>query len=66
MKWKFGKLKLVALCIGGSLMLKDVQGESDVRQVPLKHVGIKNLRWPISIRDKTKGEQQTVATISMA
>ena len=47
-------------------MLKDVQGEIDLRQVPLKNVGIKNLRWPISMKDKEKGIQSTVATISMA
>jgi len=47
-------------------MLKDVQGEADLRQVPLKHVGIKNLRWPIIMKDKTKGTQHTVAEITMA
>lgn len=47
-------------------MLKDVQGEVDSRQVPLKHVGIKNLRWPIIMKDKTKGTQHTVAEITMA
>ena len=47
-------------------MLKDVQGEIDLRQVPLKNVGIKNLRWPISMKDREKGIQSTVATISMA
>ena len=47
-------------------MLKDVQGEQDLRNVPLKHVGIKNLRWPIIVKDKTKGIQHTVAEITMA
>jgi GTP cyclohydrolase I len=47
-------------------MLKDVQGEVDLRQVPLKHVGIKNLRWPIIMKDKNKGTQHTVAEITMA
>lgn len=47
-------------------MLKDVQGESDLRKIPLKHVGIRNLHWPISMRDKEKGVQNTVANISMA
>lgn len=47
-------------------MLKDVQGEQDIRKVPLKHVGIKNLHWPIIVKDKTKGIQHTVAEITMA
>lgn len=47
-------------------MLKDVQGEQDLRNVPLKHVGIKNLHWPIIMKDKTKGVQHTVAEITMA
>lgn len=47
-------------------MLKDVQGERDLRQVPLKHVGITNLRWPIVMKDKNKGTQPTVAEVSMA
>ena len=29
--------------------MKDVQGELDRRNIPLKHVGIKDLRWPDSI-----------------
>ena len=47
-------------------MLKDVQGEADVRQIPLKHVGIKNLRWPLTVKDKEKGMQHTVANVTMA
>ena len=43
--------------------MKDVQGELDRRNIPLKHVGIKDLRWPIALKDKEKGTQNTVATI---
>ena len=46
--------------------MKDVQGEKDLRCVPLKHVGIKDLRWPIELRDKTKGTQHTVAKVTLA
>ena len=46
--------------------MKDVQGELDRRNIPLKHVGIKNLRWPIALKDKEKGTQNTVATVSLA
>ena len=47
-------------------MLKDVQGEKDTRALPLKHVGIKNIRWPIVVKDKAKGVQHTVANFTMA
>ena len=46
--------------------MKDVQAEKDIRNIPLKHVGIKKLRWPISLLDKEHGEQNTVAEINMA
>lgn len=46
--------------------MKDVQSEKDLRQVPLKHVGIKNLRWPIELRDKLKGTQHSVADVTLA
>lgn len=46
--------------------MKDVQGEKDFREVELKHVGIKDIRWPIVLRDKIKGEQPSVAEITMA
>lgn len=46
--------------------MKDVQSEKDMRNIPLKHVGIKNLRWPIKLRDKEKGSQPTVAKVMLA
>lgn len=46
--------------------LKDVQSEHDLRHIPLKHAGIKNLRWPITLKDREHGEQHTVAQVSMS
>ncbi|MBO8160380.1 MAG: GTP cyclohydrolase I FolE2 [Thermosipho sp. (in: Bacteria)] len=46
-------------------MLKDVQNEKDSRNIPLKHVGIKNLRYPITVLDRKNKTQHTVATIDM-
>jgi GTP cyclohydrolase FolE2 len=51
---------------GGSKNLKDVQSEQDLRNIPLKHAGIKNLRWPVTLKDKEQGEQHTVAQVSMS
>ena len=47
-------------------MLKDVQSEQDTRNIPLKHVGVKDLRWPLTVRDRQNGMQHTVATVSLA
>ncbi|RTZ97475.1 MAG: GTP cyclohydrolase I FolE2 [Deltaproteobacteria bacterium] len=45
--------------------MKDIQNQRDHRRIPIDKVGIKNLRYPISVLDKKKGSQQTVATINM-
>lgn len=47
------------------LELKDVQSLPDFRNIPLNRVGIKNIRYPITVLDKQKGRQQTVANINM-
>lgn len=45
--------------------MKDIQNQRDHRRIPIDKVGIKNLRYPISVLDKQKGSQHTVATINM-
>ena len=47
-------------------MLKDVQAQKDLRHIPLKHVGIKDLRWPIQLKDPKNGVQHSVATVKLA
>ena len=46
-------------------MLKDVQNSKDKRGIAIDKVGIKNLHYPISVLDKTKTFQHTVADINM-
>ena len=46
--------------------VNDVQSEKDLRNIPLKHVGIKGLRWPIELRDKARGTQHSVAEVTLA
>ena len=65
MKWRFGKHALVVAYIEVS-ELKDVQSEKDLRRIPLKHVGIKDLRWPIELRDRERGTQHSVARVLLA
>lgn len=45
--------------------LKDVQSERDYRKIPIDKVGIRGLRYPITVLDKKKGSQHTVASINM-
>ena len=46
-------------------MLKDVQNSKDKRGIAVDKVGIKNLHYPISVLDKKKSFQHTVADINM-
>lgn len=46
--------------------LKDTQNEPDHRQIAIDRVGVKDLRFPVCVRDKANKEQHTVATVSLA
>ena len=46
-------------------MLTDVQNSKDGRGIAIDKVGIKNLHYPISVLDKAKSFQHTVADINM-
>jgi GTP cyclohydrolase I len=45
--------------------MKDIQNQRDYRNIPINKVGIKNLRYPITVRDRRDGFQHTVASINM-
>ena len=45
--------------------MKDIQNERDFRNIPIEKVGIKNLRYPITVLDRKNGYQHTVASINM-
>lgn len=47
------------------MSMRDVQNDRDFRNIPINQVGIKNLRYPIRVRDRRDGFQHTVATINM-
>jgi len=47
------------------MSLKDTQNERDTRQIPIDRVGVKNLRYPIQIRDKDHAQQSTIATVQL-
>jgi GTP cyclohydrolase I len=46
--------------------MKDVQGGPDFRKMPIEKVGIRNIRYPITVRDKNNERQQTVADVSLS
>ena len=46
-------------------MMKDIQSQPDYRNIPIDKVGIKNLRYPITVRDRREGFQHTIAAINM-
>lgn len=43
----------------------DVQNQLDDRNIPIDKVGVKNIRYPITVLDRANGTQQTVASINM-
>ena len=45
--------------------MKDIQNLPDARRIPLDKVGVKDIRYPITVLDKVCEEQQTVASINM-
>jgi GTP cyclohydrolase I len=45
--------------------MDDVQGRADSRQIPINKVGIKDIYHPVRVRDRTAGEQHTVANFNM-
>ncbi|MGB5451918.1 MAG: GTP cyclohydrolase FolE2 [Sedimenticolaceae bacterium] len=45
--------------------IEDVQGSADVRRIAINKVGIKDIRHPVRVKDRTRGEQHTIANFSM-
>lgn len=46
--------------------MKDVQNEKDQRNINIDQVGIKDIVYPITVKDRSHGSQNTIATISMS
>ena len=49
----------------GGNTLVDIQNLPDTRNIRIKKVGVKNIRYPITVRDKVNGIQHTVANVNM-
>ena len=48
-----------------SAVIEDVQSRRDTRQIPINKVGIKDIRHPVRVRDRSMGEQHTIACFNM-
>jgi GTP cyclohydrolase I len=46
--------------------LIDIQKTEDLRKVALDQVGVCDLRYPITVLDRSQGKQQTIATVSLS
>jgi GTP cyclohydrolase IB len=55
----------VVAAIGGARPIEDVQSRADTRRIPIDKVGIKGIRHPVRVRDRSGGEQHTIATFDM-
>ncbi len=45
--------------------IADVQNSADTRRIAIDKVGIKAIRHPVRVRDRSGGEQHTIATFNM-
>jgi GTP cyclohydrolase I len=47
------------------VQIADVQSSADTRRIPIDKVGIKDIRHPIQVKDRSGGEQHTIANFNM-
>jgi GTP cyclohydrolase I len=45
--------------------IADVQSSVDTRRIAINKVGIKDIRHPVRVRDRSEGEQHTIASFNM-
>jgi len=45
--------------------IADVQSTADTRQIAINKVGIKDIRHPVRVKDRSEGEQATIANFNM-
>ena len=48
-----------------SVSVEDVQGRADTRRIPINRVGIKDITHPVRVKDRSSGEQHTIASFNM-
>ena len=50
---------------GNVVLVEDVQSRADTRRIPIQRVGVKDIRHPVRVKDRSAGEQRTVAMFNM-
>ncbi|MEZ5543171.1 MAG: GTP cyclohydrolase FolE2 [Pseudomonadota bacterium] len=50
---------------GDTQAIADVQGSADTRRIPIDKVGIKDIRHPVRVKDRSGHEQHTIASFNM-
>src|SRR6266446_1763324 len=45
--------------------VEDVQARRDTRELPINRVGIKDISHPVRVKDRSAGEQHTIASFNM-
>jgi GTP cyclohydrolase I len=55
----------VTECAEPGCEIADVQSSRDTRQIAINKVGIKDIRHPVRVKDRSDGEQHTVANFNM-
>ncbi len=45
--------------------MKDIQNSPDARNIPIQKVGIRDLQYPITVLDRARKSQHTIANVSM-
>ena len=48
-----------------AVCMPDVQSSADTRQIAIDKVGIKDIRHPVRVKDRSQGEQHTIANFNM-
>jgi GTP cyclohydrolase I len=48
-----------------AVTIADVQSSPDTRRLPIDQVGIKDIRHPVRVKDRSQGEQHTIANFNM-
>ena len=59
------KMKSTELSHDNQNSIADVQSSTDSRRIPIDKVGIKDIRHPVRVKDRSVGEQHTIATFNM-
>lgn len=58
-------MTLLKLDSNSAETIADVQASPDLRQLPVQMVGIKDIRHPVRVKDRSQGEQHTIAQFNM-